>query len=118
PAVGAAAALARPLPAPLRPAALGAKAVSEQRPGVELRWPLTRLRAHEQAAAVPPLSSDEYASLRADIAAHGVLVPLEATADGVLLDGHHRLQAALELGLQTVPVRIAEPQDELAYMLP
>jgi N6-adenosine-specific RNA methylase IME4 len=59
----------------------------------------------------------EYAEFLADIAANGVETPLEVTAAGVVLDGHHRLRAARELGLESVPVRIVSPVDELAYML-
>jgi N6-adenosine-specific RNA methylase IME4 len=39
------------------------------------------------------------------------------TAAGVVLDGHHRLRAASELGLAEVPVRVVAPCDELAHML-
>ncbi|MDP9307559.1 MAG: ParB N-terminal domain-containing protein [Actinomycetota bacterium] len=59
----------------------------------------------------------EYAEFLADIAANGVETPLEVTAAGVVLDGHHRLRAARELGLERVPVRIVSPANELAYML-
>ncbi len=45
---------------------------------------------------LPPLSDDEFASLKADIRVHGVLVPIELDADGVMLDGHHRLRAWTE----------------------
>jgi len=34
-----------------------------------------------------------------------------------VLDGHHRLRAATELGLPELPVRIVEVDDELSYML-
>src|ERR1017187_8447727 len=46
---------------------------------------------------LPPLSDDEFASLKADIRAHGVLVPIELDTDGVMLDGHHHLRAWTEL---------------------
>ena len=52
---------------------------------------------------LPPLTADEYAALKADIAAHGVLVPVELDEAGQVLDGHHRLRAAAELGLAEVP---------------
>jgi ParB-like chromosome segregation protein Spo0J len=48
------------------------------------------------------LSDDEFASLKADIRAHGVLVPIELDADGVMLDGHHRLRAWTELKAEGV----------------
>jgi hypothetical protein len=38
---------------------------------------LAELRPHPQAAEVPPLTEAEYETLRADIAAQGVLIPIE-----------------------------------------
>src|SRR2546421_296889 len=55
------------------------------------------LRPHPQAAEVPTLSEAEYLTLRDDVAARGVFVPLEVTAGGTLLDGRARLRAAREL---------------------
>jgi len=51
---------------------------------------------------LPPLSDDEFASLKADIRAHGVLVPIELDSDGVTLDGHHRMRAWTELKAEGV----------------
>lgn len=52
---------------------------------------------------LPPLGADAYGALKADIARHGVLVPVELDETGHVLDGHHRLRAAHELGLAGVP---------------
>ena len=42
----------------------------------------------------PPLSDEEYAALKADIAAQGVLVPVVIDEDtGEVIEGHHRLRA-------------------------
>ena len=46
---------------------------------------------------MPNLPEDDYAALKADIAEHGVLVPVEVDEDGHLLDGHHRVRAWQEL---------------------
>ncbi len=48
---------------------------------------------------LPNLSDEEYVSLRADIAANGVRVPVELDEDGAILDGHHRVRIAVELGI-------------------
>jgi ParB-like chromosome segregation protein Spo0J len=48
---------------------------------------------------MPPLSADEYAALKADIAARGVQVPIEYDDQGNILDGFHRVQICQELGL-------------------
>lgn len=55
---------------------------------------------------LPPLSAEEYAALKADIAARGVLVPVEFDEDGAVLDGHHRLAVWEELraaGIEVPP---------------
>jgi transcriptional regulator with XRE-family HTH domain len=48
---------------------------------------------------MPPLSPEEYAALRADIAERGVLIPVEYDEEGNILDGFHRVQICQELGL-------------------
>lgn len=52
---------------------------------------------------MPPLSADEYAELKADIAARGVMVPIEYDESGNILDGHHRVKACRELGIKDWP---------------
>ena len=44
------------------------------------------------AGFLPPLSTEEFTALKADIRAHGVKVPIEVDEDGNVLDGHHRLK--------------------------
>lgn len=46
-----------------------------------------------------PLRDEEYAALKADIAAHGVQVPVELDEAGVVIDGHHRVEIAAELAI-------------------
>jgi N6-adenosine-specific RNA methylase IME4 len=52
---------------------------------------------------MPPLSAEEYAELKADIEARGVLVPVEYDEAGEVLDGHHRVQICDELGITEWP---------------
>lgn len=54
------------------------------------------------AAGLP--RPDNLDGIREDIRERGVLVPLLVTQDGLLLDGHTRLEIATELGHQSVPV--------------
>lgn len=63
---------------------------------------------------MPDLSADDFASLKADIAARGVLVPVEYDEDGNVLDGHHRLRACEELGIADWPkfIRKGLSEDE------
>ena len=81
------------------------------------RRPVRELRPHPQAGAVPALSARQYAAVKADVAARGLRVPLEITAQGLVLDGHGRLRAALELGIDEIEVQVVAPQDELEHIL-
>ena len=51
-----------------------------------------------QYQLLPDLTPDEYEALKADIALRGVQVPVEYDETGAILDGHHRVRAAKELG--------------------
>jgi N6-adenosine-specific RNA methylase IME4 len=96
---------------------------SSEWPGSErARWTIERrapgvLRAHPEAGRVPPVEAATFRALRSDIIARGVQVPLEVTAEGVVLDGHLRLRAAMELGLEKVPVQTVSAEDEVEYLL-
>lgn len=48
---------------------------------------------------MPPLLPSEYAALTASIKAHGVQVPVLVDESGAIIDGHHRDQIAVELGI-------------------
>ena len=52
---------------------------------------------------MPPLSGNEYESLKAQIAKDGVLVPVEYDEDGNILDGFHRVKACKELNIKNWP---------------
>ncbi len=61
-----------------------------------------------------PLPDEQYAALKADIARHGVLVPVELDEHGATLDGHHRVRACAELGIADYPTVIRPGMDEQA----
>jgi N6-adenosine-specific RNA methylase IME4 len=63
------------------------------------------------------MADDGYAAFLADVKERGLLVPLEVTSEGAVLDGHHRLRAAKELQLPELPVRVVAVKDEFEYML-
>lgn len=52
---------------------------------------------------LPPLSNEEYEALKADIQERGVQVAVEFDENGAVLDGHHRLRACQELGIEDFP---------------
>jgi ParB-like chromosome segregation protein Spo0J len=66
-----------------------------------LRAPTRRVLADYQV--MPPLAEEEYEALKASIAEHGVLVPIEYDESGNILDGHHRVRACSELGITEWP---------------
>ena len=52
---------------------------------------------------MPVLDDAAFEELKASIKAHGVLIALEYSASGELLDGHHRLAACKSLGIKAFP---------------
>lgn len=78
--------------------------------GARLRpWPqLQRL--------LPPLSAAEFDALRKSIEEDGLRVPILALRDGRIVDGHHRLKACEELGLNPV-VQVLDLDDASAFRL-
>jgi ParB-like chromosome segregation protein Spo0J len=75
---------------------------------------------------LPPLTDGEYASLKADIAEHGVLVPPVVDAEtGEILDGHHRVKAWNQLRAAGIHVpdyprdvrRFSTDEDRIGFVL-
>jgi hypothetical protein len=89
---------------------------SHPKGALEKRSPQT-LTPHPEAARIPVMAEEEYEAFRADIEARGLLVPIEITTEGVVLDGRQRLRAARELGLESALVRVIEVEGQLEYML-
>ena len=54
----------------------------------------------EYSNLVPPLSAEEYESLKQSIKQNGLWVPIIVNSQGVILDGHHRFKASQELGIE------------------
>lgn len=52
---------------------------------------------------MPAMTEDQATTLKADIEANGVKVPVEVTEDGTVLDGHNRVQIAKSLGITGIP---------------
>ena len=67
---------------------------------------------HPYALLLPALTEDEYAALRSDIAAHGILVPVIVDADGLVLDGVHRTRIAAELGIDVPVSQMGQANEE------
>lgn len=54
---------------------------------------------------MPDLSDEEYRALKEDIRENGVKVPVVVDEDDQIIDGHHRVRACEELGIEDYPVR-------------
>lgn len=62
------------------------------------------LKPHSLANLVPDMRHDEWQDFYNDIALRDIKVPLEVLADGTVVDGRHRLKAAIKLGMKEVPI--------------
>jgi len=73
-----------------------------------------------QYQLLPNLSGEEFDALKADIAKRGVQVPVEYDDAGNILDGHHRIRACEELGIEEWPCVIrgdlSEEGEQLAAL--
>lgn len=79
------------------------------------------LQPHPQAEGLLiPLSMQELDKLKESIRRYGIRVPLHILRNGTVLDGHHRLQIAWELGIEHVPVQVLdlpEERDQIVWMI-
>jgi len=78
-----------------------------------------KLKVHPLAHLIPDMRSNEWQSFYTDIVMRGIKVPLEVLGDGTVVDGRHRLKAALELKMKEVPITDAPLNGEKpeVYML-
>ncbi len=84
--------------------------------------PPTRLRPNPKNAEFFSIDDDKYLQfLKDDIKERGVIVPLIAKRDEMLLAGHRRLNIASELKIKLVPVQYVEreltPDEEIEFLL-
>jgi N6-adenosine-specific RNA methylase IME4 len=75
---------------------------------VRTRRKISELKSHPHQELIPPMSLEDYHNLIEDIKRNGILQPIDITYNNVILDGHHRVKAARELGIKEVEVRIPE----------
>lgn len=65
--------------------------------------------------ALPGLSAEEFAALKADYAAHGPKQKVEVDEDGNVLDGHHRLK--IDKDWPRVVIRGLTEAEKMAHVL-
>lgn len=72
-------------------------------------WPLSRLHPYDKN----PRKNDHAVARMVEVLKEfGFRVPILAKSDGQLVDGHLRYKAALAMGLETVPVILADDMTE------
>lgn len=80
-------------------------------------WPIEKLVPY---AGNPRKNDHAVGRMMEAIKAFGFRIPVAATSDGQLVDGHLRLKAALQMGIKTVPVLLADdlsPEQIKAFRL-
>ena len=58
-----------------------------------------KIKVHPAAAIIPAMTAEDYGLLKEDIQRNGLVMPI-ILCDGMILDGRHRYQACLELGME------------------
>jgi len=76
----------------------------------------------EHYQVLPDLADEEYQALKSDIAENGVQVDIAVDEDGKIIDGHHRVRACNELGIEDYPRTVYpglsdQEKRDLAYKL-
>jgi ParB-like chromosome segregation protein Spo0J len=71
---------------------------------------------HPLSAVFPPMTPEEFQSLKDSIDANGVLNPI-TIYEGMVLDGWHRYQAAMELGMDCPEVELEDWIDPKDFVL-
>lgn len=76
---------------------------------------------HPLSAAFPPMSDEDYSALKADLQANGQRHPAVAITDEdgtvSVLDGWHRVQACMDLGIVPMVVEFSETADPVAFVI-
>lgn len=71
------------------------------------------LKEHpDQEVSFLQLDDTEFALLKRSIETHGQRDPVEITANDIIIDGHHRVRAAIELGLEEILVWVRDDLSE------
>jgi ParB-like chromosome segregation protein Spo0J len=71
---------------------------------------------HPLSAAFPPMTPEEFQSLKDSVNENGVLNPI-TIYEGMVLDGWHRYQAALELGMECPEAELDDWIDPKEFVL-
>jgi len=70
------------------------------------------LEIDSELESLMPISEDDYNRMRSDIEDRGVIIPVIATPDFMLVCGYNRLKIAKEIGLKSIPVIFMDIEDK------
>jgi ParB-like chromosome segregation protein Spo0J len=73
------------------------------------QWPTSKLLPY---ARNPRKNDEQVDRMAGAIREFGFRIPVVAKSDGTIVDGHLRLKAAMKLGMETVPVALADELTE------
>ncbi|MDN7177330.1 S-adenosylmethionine-binding protein [Caballeronia sp. SEWSISQ10-4 2] len=90
-------------------------ATAVKKPDAKVFPPKGALELHSLSTLFPPMTDAEYATLKADIAAHGQRLPI-VIHEGAILDGAHRYRVCAEIGVEPTIVEFAG-DDPVAFVL-
>ncbi|MBF0395761.1 MAG: ParB N-terminal domain-containing protein [Desulfobacterales bacterium] len=57
------------------------------------------------------LTGAEFDDLKKSIVTHGIIQPIVISRDNVIISGHQRFRACIELGIQDIPVHVIDVED-------
>lgn len=80
------------------------------------RFRVSELREHpQQSETYTDLAEHEFESLKRDIKTRGVRQPIEVTMTGMIVDGHQRVRACRELGIEEIDAILCQDhaQDDI-----
>jgi ParB family chromosome partitioning protein len=80
-------------------------------------WPIDAVWPNDDNPRRGIRDDPDFEGLVASIRSQGIIQPLLTTEDGMILAGHRRYEAALEIGLERVPVKVIKKR-ERHFLIP
>ena len=72
---------------------------------------------HPVADRLPYATNDEFADLINSVKVYGIQTPISITPEAIVLDGRHRIMAALAANIDVIESIIVEPTDSLVWIM-
>lgn len=78
---------------------------------------IERLKPNKHNGIMPKLSDEQFEGLKEMIRVYGISEPIEVDVDFTIIDGHNRVEACRQLGINIVPCQPLIVDDHLAYII-